>query len=250
MKKIILITATICSALTFGQKVSDFRYVSVPQKFQTFKNSFGLEGLLSKILKGKKYVVLSGDQNSWPAELKANPCQVINADVINDKSLLRNKVILAFKDCNGKTVLESKGTSMIKEFEEGFPDALQQAVKTVAVSNPVEQINIVSNVQSEKPVAANNVSEPVTASASSGTVKYTNGKISLQKIQIDDSQFILAEPNSSIPYATFKATTKTDVFRVKLQNGSSTIGYVENGTITIEIPKENGDVVKEVFIQK
>jgi len=247
MKKIILTTVTLCSVLVFGQKVSEFRYVSVPQKFQTFKNSFGLEDLLTKILKGKKYVVLSGDQNSWPAEVKANPCQVINADVINDKSFLRNRVILDFKDCNGKTVLQSKGTSMIKEFEEGFSDALQQAVKEVAVSNPVEHINGVSSVQPEKPVAASSVSELVKAQSNSGTGKYTNGKATVQKIQIDENQFILADPNSSVPYATFRTTTKNDVFRVKLQNGNSTIGYVENGNIVIEIPQSNGEYAKETF---
>lgn len=247
MKKIILTTVTLCSVLVFGQKVSEFRYVSVPQKFQTFKNSFGLEDLLTKILKGKKYVVLSGDQNSWPAEVKANPCQVINADVINDKSFLRNRVILDFKDCNGKTVLQSKGTSLIKEFEEGFSDALQQAVKEVAVSNPVEHINGVSSVQPEKPVAASSVSEPVKAQSNSGTGKYTNGKATVQKIQIDENQFILADPNSSVPYATFRTTTKNDVFRVKLQNGNSTIGYVENGNIVIEIPQSNGEYAKETF---
>ncbi|WP_294208094.1 hypothetical protein [uncultured Chryseobacterium sp.] len=250
MKKIILTIVTLCSVLVFGQKVSDFRYVAVPQKFQTFKNSFGLEDLLTKILKGKKYVVLSIDQNSWPAEAKANPCQVINADVINDKSFLRNRVILDFKDCHGKTVLESKGTSMIKEFEEGFSDALQQAVKEVAASNPVDQVNIVSNIQSEKPVATSSISEPEKAPVNSGTGKYTNGKVTLQKIQIDADQFILADPNSSVPYATFKTTTKNDVFRVKLQNGNSTIGYLENGALIIEIPKDNGDVTKEIFTQK
>ncbi|WP_370898973.1 hypothetical protein [Chryseobacterium gossypii] len=244
MKKIPLLIFTICSLFAFGQKVSDFKYVFIPEKFQTFKDSFGLEQVLAKALKGKKYTVLSGNRDQWPAEAIENPCRVLNADVLNDKSLLRNKVILQFKDCNNKMILQSKGTSIIKEYEEGFPDALHQALAVVNVSNPTSDVP----VQSAVPVNTNVASENATSAVSEHAAnKYSNGKATFQKIQIDSEKFILADSNSSVPYATFSATTKKDVFRVKLQNGDSTIGYFENGNIIIEIPQSAGKYSKETF---
>ncbi|AZA55532.1 hypothetical protein [Chryseobacterium sp. G0201] len=246
MKKLSILILTICSIIAFGQKISDYKYVSIPEKFQTFKNSFDLENFLANALKGKKYVILQDDKLKWPSEAMGNSCSIINADVINDKTMLRNRVILQFKDCNGKTILESKGNSTIKEFEEGFQDALKQALVVVPISNPVA---IVAQKEAETPVN-NNVSSTVAVSAESTASKYSNGKVDLQKVQIDNSQFILVKPNSSLPFATFKSTTKADVFRVKLETGDSTIGYFENGNIVIEIPQKNGEYAKEVFAGK
>ncbi|ANF50055.1 hypothetical protein A0O34_05730 [Chryseobacterium glaciei] len=243
MKKLSILILTICSVIAFGQKVSDYKYVSIPEKFQTFKNSFDLETFLANTLKGKKYVILQGDKLKWPSEAMGNSCSIINADVINDKTMLRNRVILQFKDCNGKTILESKGNSTIKEFEEGFQDALKQALIVVPIANPV------AIVQNEV-ATPTNVSVTATLVTESTASKYSNGKLDLQKVQIDNNQFILVKPNSSLPFATFKATTKRDVFRVKLENGDSTIGYFENGNIVIEMLQANGEYSKEVFAGK
>jgi hypothetical protein len=44
----------ICSTAIFGQKVSDYKYVLIPEKFESFKgNSYGLEETLAKALKKK-----------------------------------------------------------------------------------------------------------------------------------------------------------------------------------------------------
>lgn len=245
----------------YGQKVSDYAYVSVPEKFTSFKGDYGLEAFLKKSLKGKKYVTIPGDKRDWPSEVKDNPCSVINADVLNDSSLLRNKVLLQFKDCNDKVVLSSKGSSNTKEFVAGYNEALQQSLIAVPVSNPVNMGSV--NTQ---PTIVNEVKDVVASTASASTVnsasvtpvspaekkaeRYSNGKLELQKIQIDQDQFILADHNSSVPFATFKATAKKDVFRVKLANGDSTIGYFEGKNIIIELPQANGEYAKEVFSGK
>ncbi|KUJ54715.1 hypothetical protein [Chryseobacterium aquaticum] len=252
MKKLSTIIAAICFTFSYAQKVSDYKYVALPEKFTGFKNDqYKLDVLLTNTLKQKKYTVVAGSRNQWTAEANSNPCSVLNADVINDSGFLRNKIILEFKDCNGKVVLSQKASTPIKEFVEGFQDALKQALVTVPVSSPKE-------IQTETIVEEMSTSEPakevsnqtVENSSSNQTGKYTNGKISLQKVQIDDSQFILVENNSSVPFATFKATTKRDTFKVKLKSGESTFGYYENGNIVIEMPKGNEDYTKEVFILK
>lgn len=240
------------SMLTFAQKVADYKYVIIPENFSTFKENFGLSKFLEKSLKGKKYVTLPVSKDEWPAEAKDNSCNVLKVDVIDDSGFLRNKVILQFKDCNDKVLQQAKGSSNIKDYEQGFQDALKQSLIAVPVSYPTAML---AKTQVETPV--NEPVKPVavvestpSSSENKMATKYNNGKLNLQKVQIDNSQFILVRSDSSVPYATFKESTKKDVFRVKLENGESTIGYFENGSIIIEVPTANGGFSKEVFLGK
>lgn len=219
----------------------------IPTEFTDFKGSksFGLNTLIEKSLKSKKYVLLSETKSNWPAEALQNPCGILNADLLDDSNMFKNRVILQFKDCNNKVVLSQKANSSIKDFEPGFQEAVKNALVSVPTSNPNLQ-----KLAETKPVETKPQEEIKTVDAkteTSSAQKFTNGNLNLQKIQIDNSQFILADGNSSVPFATFKSTTKADVFRVKLSSGDSTIGYYENGNIIIEIPKTNGEFSKEIY---
>lgn len=245
MKKLSIAILTVCSMLAFGQKVSDYKYISLPAKFETFNQDFGLEELLTKTLRSKNYIVISSNKLQWPAEAQANPCNVLMADILNDSGFLRNKVMLQFKDCHDKVISSIKGASNIKDFKEGYQDALKQTFVSISPANPMNRI-----AEPHSGVQDVAVTAQLVEAADSEAVKFSNGKTDLQKIQIDPSQFILVGNNSSSPFATFKATTKADVFRVKLQNGESTLGYYENGNIVIEIPQDNGNYIKEIFTKK
>nr|WP_315088965.1 hypothetical protein [uncultured Chryseobacterium sp.] len=251
MKKISLIILTASSMFAFGQKVSDYKYISLPSKLETFKEDFGLNNLLTKTLRSKNYTVIPSDKLQWPAEAQSNPCNVLMADIINDSGFLRNKVLVQFKDCNDKVVSSIKGASNIKEYKEGYQDALKQTFVSISPANPTAQPASPGKVQE---TVTTNSTQVVTNSSSSSVdntaLKFSNGKMDLQKIQIDNSQFILVNSNSSSPFATFKVTTKSDVFRVKLQNGESTLGYYENGNIIIEMPLSGGEYSKEIFYKK
>lgn len=238
-----------CSTIAFAQKVSDYKYVMIPEKFQTFKNSYGLEASLAKALQGKKYEILPEAMDKWPTVARNNSCNVVTAEVVNDKNLFTNKVILQFKDCNKKVIFESKGRSDIKEFEEGFADALKEALTKVGVSSPVEMLPS-RTPDAAQTVVHNTTAEPSTSSATPAANAYSNGKSDLQKIQVDANQFILAKSGSSVPFAVFKTTSKKDVFLVKLADGNTTIGYFENGNIVIDMPLGDGRYSKEVFAGK
>jgi len=249
MKKTAIFILTLSSLAAFAQKVSDYKYISLPTKFETFKEDFGLGELLTKTLRSKNYIVVPSDKLQWPSEAKDNPCNVLMADIINDSGFLRNKVLVKFKDCNDKEIQSIKGASSIKEYKEGYQDALKQTYVSISPAKPVNQISTPAKIQ-ETTVSAQPEKNVISSSSDNSAVRFSNGKIDLQKIQMDNSQFILVGPNSSSPFATFKATTKNDIFRVKLQNGDSTLGYFENGNIVIEIPQSNGEYSKEVFSKK
>lgn len=237
----------VCSTMAFAQKVSDYKYVAVPEKFETFKEDYGLKNFFTKAMTGKKYIILPAIKNNWPAEAKNNFCNVVSADILNDKSLFKNKLIVQFKDCNNNMILESKGGSKIKEFEEGLQEALKEALIKVSISNPVALLPAANNINAAQ---NSSQSEPVVSTTAPEASNYSNGKLDLQKIQIDPNQFILAKSGSSVPFAVFKATSKSSVFLVKTADGNTTIGYFENGNIVIDIPQADGRYSKEVFVAK
>ena len=147
---------------------------------------------------------------------------------------------------------------MIKDFELGYQDAMNISLKNLqnsqpkeieVVAKPTEKIAVEAVV--EKPVqAVVTSSSPATPEVSKKAESYSNGAMIFQKIQISKDQFILVSSSSSVPFATFKNTTKLDVYRVTLENGTSTLGYTENGNLVIEIPTSDGNYKKEVFTAK
>ena len=252
MKKLSVLFSIFLIVLIKSQTVSDYKYIVIPSEFTDFKDSksFGLTTIIEKSLRSKKYVVLSESKSEWPSEALQNPCGILSADLSDDSNMFRNKLILQFKDCNNKVVFNEKGSSMIKEFEPGFQDALKQTLVKIPVSNPTTTVNKIAETTSTEPIKKQLQDSKETILQTSNFVRYSNGTISVQKIQIDNSQFILVDGNSSVPFATLKSTTKEGVFRVKLGSGESTIGYYENANIVIEMPKANGDYIKEVFAAK
>lgn len=221
----------------------------VPSEFADFKEnrSYGLNVMLERSLRGKKYTVLSETKTNWPSDALTDPCKVLTAEVLNDKSMFRNKVILQFKNCNNNVILEQKGLSMIKEFETGFQDALKQALVKIPVSNPVATIETLSESKPQEVAKAPQETVKEMVSKVESAQKYKNRNQMYQKIQIADDQFILVDGNSSVPFATFRSTAKKDVYRVKLGSGESTIGYYENGNLVIEMPRSNGEFSNEIF---
>lgn len=267
MKNILSLSLLFCLSMVFGQNISDYQYIYVPAKFKDFEaNQYNLNTQLKKALIDKKYTIIHEEMTDWPAELRENPCKVLTADLLNDSNMFRNRVKLQFTNCQKKVVSETKGNSLYKEYDLGFEDALNLSLKTIPTSSPNPNLfvsNIKENVKEQpaKPIDVKEIKEIVTeAPATPATsVKslepkkaesYTNGKVNLQKVQISKDQFILVSSSSSVPFATFKNTAKADVYRVTLENGTSTLGYTENGNLVIEIPTSDGDFKKEVFMAK
>ena len=249
MKKSFAFLFVLITTIFFAQNVSNYEYVFVPKKFKDFKeNQYELNNQLIKVLKEKKYKIIQD-------ELLAD-CTVVRAGLANNSNMFRNRVILQFTDCKGNLILENKAASMIKEFDLGFQDALKIALTNVPVSKP--NLELVKPTEPQKSteniaVTENKVAETNNNSISTEPKKaevFSNGTINLQKIQTAKDQFILVSSTSSLPFATFKNTTKSDVYRVTLENGTSTLGYTENGNLVIEIPTNDGNYKKVVFMAK
>lgn len=98
MKKILGLLSVFLLVAINAQTVGDYKYVMIPSEFATLKENYGMDTILRNSLKSKKYIVLSAEKSNWPNDALINPCKILNADVLNEKSLLRNKISLQFKD--------------------------------------------------------------------------------------------------------------------------------------------------------
>lgn len=254
MKKILNFTFFLLFTALYSQNISNYEYVSIAAKTGNFESAkYGLSGILSSKLKAGKYEVVSESTDSWPEAAKNNPCGVLKAEIEDTSTFLKNKIQVNFKDCSGKTVASFEGKSNIKEFEPGFKDALNTALKTFPVSNPVKLAVTNETPKPNIAAVAELVKSPSNQTPNSGAKTenkaetFSNGILNLNRIFISDSQFILASPNNSTPYAIFKATTKKEVYRVQLQDGTQTLGYLQDGNIVIELPNTDGSYKKEVL---
>ncbi len=263
MKKILQISTLLLITFFYGQQVSDYQYIYITEKFNDQEvNKYGLNDLLQLKLKQKKFTVITESKENWPAELLQNPCQILTADLLNTSNMFKNKLKVEFKNCDNKTIGSVDGISSIKEFEPGMQEALEVAGKKIPVSAPVEKSitlkkeetpNQVEILKKDSPVVAETkkaqiVPAPKTeATASQKAEVYSNGSLTLTKIFLTNGEFILVNPNNSVPYATFKPSTKKEVYRVKLDDGTSTLGYLEDGNIVVELADSDGSFRKEIF---
>lgn len=248
MKKILQISALFLVAFLSAQNVSAYQYIYVPAKFTEFEpNQYRLNDLVISTLSQKKYIILKDDRGNWPADVLRNPCQVLTADLRDTSSMFKNKTTFQVKDCQNKTIFATEGSTLIKEFDAGMRQAFLEAAKKIPLSAPQEMLfsenTPVSNVGENAGGAAPAIDSSVAAKAQF----YTNGKITLSQIFLANGEFILADLNGSVPFATFKPATKKEVFHVKLPDGTMTIGYFENNSIVLDRFTKTGTYEKEIF---
>ncbi|MDO5615516.1 MAG: hypothetical protein Q4G16_04950 [Cruoricaptor ignavus] len=250
MKKIIATCLLSVGSFAFAQNVSDYEYVYVPKKFDDFKteNRYNLNQHLESKLKQKKYVVITDIEENNRIE----SCKILTANLKDNSNMFKNRVILELKNCSGKIVASYPAASNIKDFDEGFQDAVNRAIVNLPTSAPqeilVEKQTIVENTEPKNMAVSNNKTE-IKANENQAEI-YSINQQDFNKINLSSGNFILVKSGSAEPYATFSESTKSGVYRVLLQNGVSTLGYTEANKLIVEIPKNNNIYEKEEFVRK
>jgi len=137
MKRIVLLSALLISAIAFSQNINDYRYVVVPQKFKFFEeeNKYNLNLLTKKVFEKYGFEVYF-ENDDKPAELALDRCKALYGNLINDSGMLNTVLYITLTDCNGNEVFKSaKGKSKEKEFRKGYYEALREASKSLEELN-------------------------------------------------------------------------------------------------------------------
>lgn len=238
MKKFVSILLLFVFIGLQAQQMNDYKYIIVPEKFSDFeKNQYQLNFLLKQLLNKKNYTVLSDNAETWPDEVKENPCLALKTDVVKESSWRKNILNVIFTKCNGTDSFKYNGTSNIKEFKEGYQDAMKLAMQQVKVSMPKAPATFVNE----------GVSVPETSTISQGNTsdkgivesgnEYKNGNTVVILTELKDGSFVLIEKDSSTIIAQLKPATRKGIYHVTISTGGekySTIGYMDGQTIGIE----------------
>ena len=250
MKKFLQISSVFLVSVLYGQQISDYHYILIPDTFANSKaNRYDLDKLLSAQLQAKKFIVIN--ENSPESK---NLCEYLKAEISDTGNMLTNKVRIEFKDCYNESLAILDGKSRSKDIEEGMQDALKNAMMNIPLSNPVKNATALQKesapINTQKEEKTENIASQIsTTNTTEKANVYSNGTLSLNKIFLSNGEFILADPNSSAPYGIFKPSTKKDTYRVQLQDGTTTLGYLEDGEIIVEIPNADGSFKKEIFAE-
>lgn len=283
MKTLLTLTLLFITFSLGAQNISDFKYIYVPLKFTDYKtnNAYNLNKILVSKLSDKTYNASQVEPKQWAANLGEDPCQILSAELVDTSTMLRNRVRLEFKDCNGQVVGQYEATSRIKDFHAGYQDALLQAVALVPgstgngvsitsqvlsvnetpIQNQVQSTSTQSNVstapvksQRSTVVESADPKTPSTAPAkaqeleSSGFQVFSWNGVNYTKVNLGSGHFILTQPKNTEPFAEFKESARKGVFHVTMKDQVSTIGYSEGTNYVVELRDKDGDFTKAVFV--
>lgn len=221
-----------------AQNVTDYKYVIVPQLFKDFaKDDFQLNTGLKTALRKKDYEVVN--ENSIPLDVQINPCLATKANIENNSSSFKNKLIVTFTDCNNTIVSSYEGSSKEKDFAKGYQESLTIAMNQVGKQNAID-LPITKTENTTIPTIKETTNKVVTQESNktveNKNVYKSNGK-NYTTASTNNNEFVLIDQENSKVIAQFYPSAQQNVFHVTVisQNGNyQTIGYLNGNNIIIE----------------
>ena len=132
MKKIVLVLFLIASNyLSYGQEksINNYKFIVVPDQFYFLKkkDEYKTSSLTKFLLKQNGFIVVLNSEQ-YPKELRDNPCNGLNALVVDKSSMFKIKVVIELRDCSNRLLYTSEeGASRLKELKKGFQEAIRNA---------------------------------------------------------------------------------------------------------------------------
>jgi hypothetical protein len=234
--------------------LNNYKYVLVPEKFDFLKedNQYGLNITTKLLLQQKGFTALM-DEETLPAELSANKCNALRAEVVQKKGLFVTNLTLLLKDCQGNVIFKSKeGKSREKDFMAAYNLALRDAFTTLndteykydgTVFTPAQQAAVAS--QPAPPAAAPAVAIPSPAQApAAAPVTESAGTLYAQATP-NGYQLIDTTPKKVL---TLFKTSVGDYF-IAEDESSNGIVFRKNGEWFFEYYKENKLISQKLQIK-
>ena len=165
----------ICCLISFIPKsfsqvnLSDYSYVIVPEQFELLneKDKYQLNSIAEFLF--NKHGFHAFKSESAP---NAGRCDGLYADLEKVTAILRTKLVVVLKDCNGDEVYRTEeGVSKLKEFKKAYQDAMRKAFTSF------EDLNV-----RQKEIAVIN-EESVTKSKAGSRIEIQNPKVEDVKVE-------------------------------------------------------------------
>lgn len=138
LKKIIVILVVCFTAQSFAQnRLNDYKYIIVPLEYDFLKepDKYQLNSLTEFLF--NKYGFSAFLKNKdLPLDYSNNNCLALQANVIENKSMFKTKLLVELKNCSGDVVYTSaEGESRRKDYRLSYNEALRNAFKSFKTIN-------------------------------------------------------------------------------------------------------------------
>ncbi|MEE1963799.1 hypothetical protein SAMN04487891_106171 [Flagellimonas taeanensis] len=134
-------------------QLNEYKYIIVPKKFGSFKseNQYQTSTLVKHFLSENGFTAVYDD--ALPADLAANRCLGLVADLLDASSMFSTKLHLTLKNCQNVEVFRTvEGKSKIKDFDSAYKEALERAFVSFSNMNYQYEPKKQDVVSQEKPV--------------------------------------------------------------------------------------------------
>ncbi|WP_417443654.1 hypothetical protein [Joostella sp.] len=137
MKKLLFLGLFLVTiAMSAQENVNNYKYIVVPKKFDFLKekNQYRVNTYTKFLFEKAGFNAIYDDQK--PADLQANPCLGLKAEIVDDSNLFTTKLRVSLENCQGNIVYTSdEGKSKEKDYEEAYQDAIENAFVSVKELN-------------------------------------------------------------------------------------------------------------------
>lgn len=129
MKKLLVILLIGTVWLAKAQNHTGYPFMVVPDKFDFLdhKDEYRLNSLAKYLLEKRDFKAFL-DSDDKPIEFSLDECGVLKFDLTKEKTFINTKLKITVKDCTGKVIAESYGTSKEKKYERAYNIALREAL--------------------------------------------------------------------------------------------------------------------------
>ncbi len=134
-------------------QLNEYKYIIVPKKFGDFKseNQYQTSTLVKHFFGENGFTAVYDD--ALPADLAANRCLGLVADLLDNSSMFSTKLTLTLKNCQNVEVFSTvEGKSKIKEFDAAYKEALERAFVSFSTINYQYEPKTQEVVSQDKPV--------------------------------------------------------------------------------------------------
>lgn len=185
MKKIIIVLLLSISNAFFAQRINDYKYALVPDKFPAIKK----KELPRLTMLAKMYMQKYGFESylsseSMPFDFSNTNCNKLYVDITEENNMFVTKIVVVLKDCNGTILATSPlGKSREKDLNAAYTLALREAFDNF--------VDLKKYKYNGKVIADNNLNSTVTVAEIAPTEKTIN---SSSDSQINTPNQLFAQP--------------------------------------------------------
>jgi hypothetical protein len=207
MKKTVVTLILVLGPVFFAKaqsSINDYKYVVVPHFYEFIKgkDTYRLN-TITRFLLRKKGLNAFMQEEIKERDYKSNNCLALKADVLSINSMLKTKLKVVLKNCDGDIIFESKiGESKVKEYNIAYKEALNKAFESFEGINYHYTPNkdIISR-------ADDKVSEAKVVAAKAEVKKL---KAELKELKADKEKAVIVKKKKEVREYLFPEAVKND----------------------------------------